>query len=268
MLKGYVFSQQIFPSEIFALFMNTFLNGVDGVSNNYLDGMELSYSGSNVTVSSGVVCIQGRFLGEDAYTTLNAGTNNLYCKLVIEVNLDNTNTASDFNQASYKIITSSSGYPNLTQNNIVKNNAGIYQYELARFQTTSNGITNFQDMRTFLDFESIYQIIQDEIDNIKNGSSFVPKSNFAVLTGTIPLTNGSGNVNTNYPTGFNSSNCVVISIGIDIMSNNYYTFNNSSSTSSIFEVRFSSENINIRVKSIDRIGTSNTKNYKLVLMKI
>lgn len=162
MLKGHVFSKQLFGNPIFALFINTFLNGTDGVSNNYKNGMAVTYSGSTVTVDSGAVCIQGRFLEEDTYTSLSAGTNTAYCKLVIEIDLDKENTESEFTQASYKIITSTSGYPNLTQTNIVKNVAGVYQYELARFRTSSSGISEFQDMRTFLDFASIYeQIIQE-----------------------------------------------------------------------------------------------------------
>lgn len=166
MLKGHVFSKQLFGNPIFALFINTFLNGINGVSNNYKNGMAVTYNGSTVTVDSGAVCIQGRFLEEDTYTTLSTGTNTAYCKLVIEIDLDKENTESEFTQASYKIITSSSGYPNLTQTNIVKNVAGVYQYELARFKTSTNGISEFKDMRTFLDFTSIYEQITQEYQNI------------------------------------------------------------------------------------------------------
>ena len=141
MLKGHVFSKQLFGNPIFALFINTFLNGTDGVSNNYKNGMALSYSGSTVTVQSGAVCVQGRFLEEDTSTTIAAGTENAYCKLVIEIDLDKQNTESDFQQGAYKIIKGSSSYPTLTQTEVVKNNAGIYQYELARFRTSTNGIT-------------------------------------------------------------------------------------------------------------------------------
>ena len=187
MLKGQVFSKQVFNSEIFALFINTFTNGKNGVSNNFLNGMALSYSGSNITVASGAVCIQGRFLKEDTGYTISAGTDNLYCKLVIEIDLDKENTESQFNQANYKIVKSTNNYPSLTQTNIVKNNAGIYQYELARFKTSVNGITDFQDMRTFLDFESIYdaieseynsllQQLQEELNNVEDGSAYFLKA--------------------------------------------------------------------------------------------
>lgn len=187
MLKGHVFSKQLFENPIFAVFINTFLNGADGVSNNYKNGMAVTYSGSTVTIDSGVVCIQGRFLEEDTYSTISAGTNTAYCKLVIEIDLDKQNTESEFTQGSYKIITSTSGYPNLTQTNIVKNVAGIYQYELARFRTGASGITDFQDMRTFLDFTSIYaQITQEyqavlaqleaELASVEDGSAYLLKT--------------------------------------------------------------------------------------------
>ena len=187
MLKGHVFSKQLFENPVFALFINTFLNGTNGVSNNYKNGMAVTYSGSTVTIDSGVVCIQGRFLEEDTSTSVATGTNSAYCKLVIEIDLDKENTESDFKQGAYKIITSTSAYPNLTQTNIVKNVSGIYQYELARFRTTSSGITDFQDMRTFLDFESIYlQITQEyqtvlsqleeELSSVEDGSAYLLKT--------------------------------------------------------------------------------------------
>ena len=162
MLKGHVFSKQLFGNPIFALFINTFLNGINGVSNNYKNGMAVTYTGSTVTVDSGAACIQGRFLEEDTSTSIAAGTESAYCKLVIEIDLDKENTDSEFVQGSYKIVKSTSSYPNLTQTNIVKNVSGIYQYELARFKTSSSGISEFQDMRTYLDFDSIYNQIQEE----------------------------------------------------------------------------------------------------------
>ena len=194
MLKGHVFSKQIFGNPIFALFINTFLNGKNGISNNYKNGMQVTYSGSNVTVDSGSVCIQGRFLEEDTGSTVPVGTDTAYCKLVIEINLDLQNTESQFNQAIYKVVKSASGYPTLTQTNIVKNNAGIYQYELARFRTNTSGITEFQDMRTFLDFDSIYdameaeyqavlQQLQEELESIENQSDVLLKSVGGTVTG-------------------------------------------------------------------------------------
>ena len=163
--------------------------------------MQVTYSGTNITVQSGAVCIQGRFLEEDTSTSISTGTDTSYCKLVIEIDLDKQNTEQQLLQATYKIVKSSSSYPNLTQNDIVKNNAGIYQYELARFKTSSSGISEFQDMRTFLDFESVYNTIktefesvleelEEELAGVEDGSAFVLKS--SILSGTEEPSNSQG----------------------------------------------------------------------------
>lgn len=167
MLKGDVFSEQLFENHIFALFINTFLNGNNGVARDYKNGMNLTYSGNQLTIASGAVCIQGRFLEEDTSTTLTASGNNMYCRLVIEIDLDKTNTPSNFTQGYYKILSNSNTYPSLTQTNIVKNVSGIYQYELAQFRTSTNGtITYFADKRTYLDIESIYDAIESATNSL------------------------------------------------------------------------------------------------------
>lgn len=238
MIKGQVFANQLFENQIFALFINTFTDGANGVSDNYKNGMAITYSGSDLTIDSGAVLIQGRFLEEDTSTTISAGADNMYCKLVIEIDLDKTNTTTEFNQGYYKIVKGANDYPALTQTNIVKNVSGVYQYELARFRNPSSGITDFQDRRTFIDFDSIYDEIEQHIHDIDEGSIFVLKdgtitlngavsgsasfnsssdltitttqSNIAVLTGTLT---SSGNYvdQVNYPTGYNQGNCVVLS---------------------------------------------------------
>ncbi len=202
MLKGEVFGRQLFENQIFALFINTFLDGKNGVCGDYLNGMAVTYSGSNVTIDSGAVCIQGRFLEEDTYTTINAGNNNMFCKLVIEIDLDKINTEDSFNQGYYKIVSDPTGYPDLTQTNIVGTNAGVYQYELAQFKTTSGGITDFVDKRTYLDFEGIYGEIQteyravleeleEELAGVIDGSAYVLKS--TILSGTEEPSDDMGN---------------------------------------------------------------------------
>lgn len=236
MLKGQGFKEQIFENQIFALFVNTFLNGTNGVSSNYKEEMAISHTNNTVTVYSGAVCIQGRFLEEESYNTEVTGTDEAYCKLVIEIDLDKVNTASNFNQGTYKIIKSTSGYPNLTQDNIVKNNAGVYQYELARFRTSVNGITNFQDRRTFLDFASIYSKItndyetvlsqlQNELEGVKTQEGVALRSDFATVEATLstPLSPHSGVAIISYPTGFNKNNTAVVSAVPK--SNNNYNFN-------------------------------------------
>jgi len=182
MLKGYIFKEQTFNNEVCALIFNEYLNNIDGIFGNYKNAMEVTKSGSNVTIASGVGIIKGRAVGEDSTTTLDAGTTDMYCKLVIEIDLDKVNTSSSFLQASYKILKSASAYPSLTQDNIIGTNSGIYQFELARFRTDTNGITDFEDMRTFIDiptmYEQVVEMVQEAIDSIEDGSAFATKEEF------------------------------------------------------------------------------------------
>lgn len=202
MLKGHVFKEQVFGNHIFALFINTFLNGKNGVISNYKNGMQVTYSNNTITIQNGVVCIQGRFLEEDTDTDLDAGTETAFCRLVVEINLDNTNTEEELTQASYKILKNTSNYPTLTQTDIVNNNSGIYQFELASFKTSLNGITDFQDKRSFLNFQSIYTAIQNEFNivldeleeelaGVEDGSEFVLKS--SIMSGTAEPDDEIGN---------------------------------------------------------------------------
>ena len=290
MLKGHVFSKQLFGNPIFALFINTFLNGTDGVSNNFKNGMQITYSGSNVTVDSGAVCIQGRFLEEDSSTTISAGTDNMYCKLVIEIDLDKENTDSSFLQGAYKIVKSASSYPNLTQTNIVKNVSGLYQYELARFKTSLSGITNFQDMRTFLDFDSIYEQItaeyedilgelQEELANVEDGSAYVLKNDYAVITGSLLLgANARGSKYENLPSGFTRDNCVVVSLGATFNESGlgYQYGTNTTNGNASNAIQSTNVGIGLGGDYTNKIGInaynssnqSRTLLYKIVLMKV
>lgn len=177
MLKGHVFKKQLFSSRVFAVFVDTFLAKKVGVFGNYKSKMNLSYSSNSVTVESGVLCIGGRFLEEDTFSVIETGTNEAYCKLVVEVDMDKENSKTDFAQAKYKILKSSSKYPDLIQEDIVNNDAGKYQYELARFKTGINGITDFEDTRTYIDYDSMLTYIEKRIDAIEDESIYVLKRN-------------------------------------------------------------------------------------------
>ncbi len=290
MLKGHVFKEQIFGHQIFALFINTFLNGKNGVSNNYKNGMQVTYSGNTLTIQSGAVCIQGRFLEEDTSTDIVAGTDVSYCKLVIEIDLDKQNTETQLSQASYKIVKSTSGYPKLTQNDIVKNNAGVYQYELARFRTNSNGITNFLDMRTFLDFDSIYDTIQtqfqsvldeleEELASVEDGSAYILKNNIAIIKGNFTLNPSSSGsfVDTskeiNLPNGFTYQNCSLISFGSTINQELGYSYDRGVDDAlSLYQGAFPKlaviNNQNkISIKVYNKMNDSPTYYYKIILYK-
>lgn len=182
MLKGHVFNLQTFTSEAFALFIDKFLNGRCGVAK----GCELSNTSNSATVGEGYFVVRGRFLQIISGETISNITANGYYSLVCEIDLSKTNTADALNQAAIKAISSTSSYPTLTQQDITGIGT-VYQYEFARFKVESGSITNFTDKRTFVDFTTIYDVIQNEaqgvlddieqaLQNVLDGSAYLLKS--------------------------------------------------------------------------------------------
>ena len=102
MIKGDVFNKQYFPSNTFALFIDTFLANKCGIIADYKNGMNITNTTNQITISSGAACIKGRFVREDSYTTLSVSyQTTTYCVLVIEIDLDKVNTISELNQVKY-----------------------------------------------------------------------------------------------------------------------------------------------------------------------
>lgn len=163
MLKGHVFNLQTFTSEAFALFIDKFLNGRCGVAK----GCELSNTANSVTIADGFFVIRGRFLEIISGVTVSDITTNGFYSLVCEIDLSKTNTADKLNQAEIKTIYDSSTYPALTQQDITVEGT-VYQYEFARFKVESGSITNFTDRRTYVDFESVYDKIETESQEVLN----------------------------------------------------------------------------------------------------
>lgn len=172
-LRGHVFNKQLFSSECFALFIDIFLGKNSGV----IRGCELLNTSNNITLEKGFFCVKGRFLEEQGYSIFEiepVEQDTMFCKLVCEIDLSQVNTTSELKQAYYKIIKSTTDYPTLKQEDITVEGS-TYQFEFAQFKVTTNGIEDFQDKRTFLDFESFYseirgnaQTVFDEITAQKN----------------------------------------------------------------------------------------------------
>lgn len=193
MLKGHVFNLQTFTSEAFALFIDKFLNGRCGVAK----GCTLSNTNNSVTIADGFFVVRGRFLEVISGVTISNITNNGYYSLICEIDLSKTNTAEQLNQATIKTISNTSNYPTLTQQDITETGT-IYQYEFARFKVENGSITSFTDKRTFVDFTSIYTLIQNEaqsvlddieeaLQNVLDGSAYLLKTG-GTISGNLEVT--------------------------------------------------------------------------------
>lgn len=204
MIKGYVFSNQLASNDIDSMVFRKMLDYNDGV----LNGMELSNTTTTITIGEGNIMVAGRPIGVVGSETVTAGTDAAYCKLVVEIDLSQTATVSTFEQVSFKIIKSTTAYPSVTQEDM-DNGGNIYQVALAQFRTTSNGITDFVDIRPMLDFDAIYSQIrtnvealinelEQELQNVESGSAYVLSTTYNTDKATFQKKITSG---TSAPTG-------------------------------------------------------------------
>ena len=166
MLKGDVFSNQLFNVHAFALFIDTFLDKKNGIIDGYKNNMNITASGTNISIGQGACVIRGRFMEEDSTTTISTSSiQSKYCALVIEIDLSKTNTDSSLLQATYKILSSAGSTPTLTQQDIINNyTSGVYQFKLATFQTDASGnISNLVKTDERLSIESVYNSFEAQM---------------------------------------------------------------------------------------------------------
>lgn len=127
------------------------------------------------------------------------------------------------------------------------------------------------------------KIIDDKIgatnQNLNNLSNNVYiKDDYAILTGTVTLVDGTVTTTISYPTGFTNANSVVLTIGMQSTStsstNRYnYGYGNTSIyySNGLINRRISlgDSEITFQVSNSTQSGTGNASyNYKIVLMKI
>lgn len=184
MLKGHSYDKQIYYSVADRIINNTFLNGSNGIFENEGAGCALSYTNNNVTVSNGFFIVQGGLTEVVNSETLSVILDGSYCVLVYELDMSKDNTDTSFTQGQFRVLTGQSSYPALTQQKLTEN-AGIYQYEFARFRALATGITDFVDNRTFLDYNSIFEYIERQIELIEDNGLYVTKNEFNPVKETV-----------------------------------------------------------------------------------
>lgn len=171
MLKGENYTNQLYESYASRLAINTMINGECGIIDNYGNEMEVTYNNNIVTVSSGFAVIKGGLINETTSSSLNATlTDGLYYSVVLEIDLSQSNTRQEFNQGSFKLISNQGSYPILQQDDLsLMTNTGVYQMELARFQTTNSSIMNFTDTRNILSYNSLVEQLRAAISRVAAG---------------------------------------------------------------------------------------------------
>lgn len=188
MLKGHVFNLQTFTSEAFAITFDKTLQGKCGV----LQGCALSNTNNSVTIGEGYFVVKGRVLQVIGNETISNISTNGYYSLICEIDLSKVNTESTLNQAEIKVVYNASAYPTLVQQDLF-NGGTKYQYEFARFRISSGSVTDFTDKRTYLDFETLYDIFEQTLAGLESESDVLLKTG-GVASGDFTF---SGNITAN-----------------------------------------------------------------------
>ena len=177
MIKGYNFENQLSDADIDSMMYRKMLNDTDGI----VKGLALFNTNSNITAGEGIAVIAGKIIAIVGSETIDIDLESAYCKLILEIDLTKESTETEFKQVNLKILKSANSYPSLTQQDM-GNGGTVYQFELAKFKTSSSGISDFVDTRTFLNFEGIYEEIRQKIEEVENGSIYALKENFDNFT--------------------------------------------------------------------------------------
>lgn len=141
-IQGITFSKQLVSSNDDAHIYKLLLNGRSGKTK----GCTMTFGGDDIYISNGYFFIANRLVKITSLETVSTpivSTGTTYNRLVFEIDLTKTNTDKLFEQGYFKILSSTSDYPEITQEDI-ENGGNIYQMPFARFTKTVAGIGTFE----------------------------------------------------------------------------------------------------------------------------
>lgn len=162
MIRGITFADQLTTSDDFAHLQNKWFNGVSGITK----GCTVTADADNVYVAPGYFLISGRLVRIVGTETIPSEVVevNKYCSIVFEIDLSKTNSTTVFNQGYFKLLSDTSAYPTLIQEDL---DAGgtVYQMEFARFIKTTTSITTFKSRTIPLNVSDVWADIENEFND-------------------------------------------------------------------------------------------------------
>lgn len=140
-IRGITFSKQAVSSSDDAHIYKVLLNGKDGRTK----GCKITHGTDDIYVSEGYFFAANRLIS--IYATEIIGTpvvssGTYYCRLVFEIDLSKINSNTEFKQGAFKIISNTTDYPVLTQEDL-ENGGNVYQMPFAKFTKNISGIGSF-----------------------------------------------------------------------------------------------------------------------------
>lgn len=141
MIRGITFSKQSVSSNDDSHIYKVLLNGKNGATN----GCKMTFGTDDIYISNGFFFVEGRLIEISSTETIatpvvSSGTT--YCRLVFEVDLTKTNTNTAFNQGYFKILSATTDYPEITQEDL-EDGGNVFQLPFAKFTKSISGIGSF-----------------------------------------------------------------------------------------------------------------------------
>lgn len=168
-IRGITFSKQAVSSNDDSHVYGVFLNGRKGRTK----GCTISRGTDDIYISAGYFFIAGRLVEISSLETISTpvvSSGTTYCRLVFEIDLSKANTNDSFNQGYFKMLTSTSGYPAITQQDL-ENGGAVYQLPFAKFLKTSAGISSFVDELETVASEDSTSVKEDLTIYVAKGGS-------------------------------------------------------------------------------------------------
>lgn len=141
MIRGITFSKQSVSSNDDSHIYKVLLNGRKGKTR----GCKMTFGVDDIYISDGYFFAANRLIevsSTETITTPVVSTGTTYCRLVFEIDMTKTNTASEFNQGYFKVLSSTADYPEITQEDL-EDGGNVYQLPFAKFTKTISGIGSF-----------------------------------------------------------------------------------------------------------------------------
>ena len=184
--RGITYSKQSVSSKDDSHIYRVLLGGKDGKTR----GCKMTFGTDDIYISDGYFFASGKLVeitSAETVSTPIVSSGTSYCKLVYETDLSKTNTNTEFKQGSFKILTSSTGYPAITQEDL-ESGGNIYQLPFARFTKTVEGIGSFVSELETIGFasDSTIYVSKSGNDASGDGSASLPFATIQHAIDSIP----------------------------------------------------------------------------------
>lgn len=116
-----------------------------GMRDGIISGCAMTYTSSAINLASGYFSARGHLTKLSGVTSVSlpaVSSGTLYCNLVYQIDLSQTAAQNNFTQGSFRILTNSTAYPTVTQQDL-DNGGTIYQMSFAKFLLGTGGISSF-----------------------------------------------------------------------------------------------------------------------------